>query len=1131
MMPKRVFNLVILICVAIATQAFGQGDPRKGDPTFRKKGNHNGNKVNSIFYNYGLVGDLPPEISGEWPIGTGNEYVGDVSPLVGVEYPVAPGDTIISVVTSSTPRGWDDGPAGGGEFWGFEPLPGYTDASQGFVATSGALDSDGPDHIPGSADDDGKPDSWPNYWPDHPDWVDADGITQWNGFFGRGVMNADLESYFRFDDSRDAEFLIFPDPADQDRRGLGYEVKARGLQWAHFLAEDCIFWLYEIINEGTLNYDKASFGMIVGTLAGGRSDSRDDLAFFDLANDITYSWDADDRGSPGWVPVSSTRNVGYVGYAYLESPGIDRDGIDNDGDADSLSVAPRFTEADFAPRRIQAGMEIISIHPVTFERTIVAVPNQPFTFTTQGMTYNIIPGQTVVEELETDVIDNDFDGLINESYEAHYNQLVNPPDGYDLEPRPALRHIDYVSGAGSQDLMIDEGRFDGVDNDGDWNPVRDDLGADGAPHTGDPGEGDGLPTAGEPHFDQTDVDESDQIGLTTFDYFSPPGQIRLSNDPQVWGRMTPGVFDVIPGQAEDGDFIYASGYFPTPAKSTQFFSFSLVYGEDFDDILNNKITVQTIYDENYNFARPPAKPNVRAFAGDRYVTLYWDSASENSYDPTSGYDFEGYKIYRATDPAFNEINTITDGFGRKIFYEPIAVFDIFNEYKGFFPVDYQGVQYYLGKNNGLRHAFTDSSVTNGITYYYAVTAYDHGEADKSIFPAETTKSILKAPSGNISLDINTVVVRPNAPVNGYLASGTDDFAHVQGSASGEITLAILDPSIVPDMRTYEIRFTDNGYFERNTSGYRLIDVTNSSPDTILKFIGNPQGDSDMFGGMRLNFQNRPSGVINESASGWNHPEKNLPAFTPSTIERCTFVGHRAAFSYEISMTSAFEVRSESIFVACFPRNLSVPPKPANFRVRNTSLNQDVKFGYSDLDGIAGLSKGDEIFFLEYNEDTRRTEPTWYIKMSGSGTTDNPAAGDILKIIAYTPFNRNDVYRFTTHGATADAEGLTETDLKQIKVVPNPYIASATWEQDNPYQTGRGERRIDFTHVPKDATIRIYTIRGELVQTLQHAGSIFDGTVSWDLRTKDGLNAAYGMYIYHVEAPGIGERIDKFAVIK
>ena len=47
----------------------------------------------------------------------------------------------------------------------------------------------------------------------------------------------------------------------------------------------------------------------------------------------------------------------------------------------------------------------------------------------------------------------------------------------------------------------------------------DDIGADGLANTGDSGESDGIPTDGEPNFDSTDPNESDQIGLTSFEYF------------------------------------------------------------------------------------------------------------------------------------------------------------------------------------------------------------------------------------------------------------------------------------------------------------------------------------------------------------------------------------------------------------------------------------------------------------------------------------------------------------------------------------------------------------------------------------------------------------------------------------
>jgi hypothetical protein len=63
------------------------------------------------------------------------------------------------------------------------------------------------------------------------------------------------------------------------------------------------------------------------------------------------------------------------------------------------------------------------------------------------------------------------------------------------------------------------------------------------------------------------------------------------------------------------------------------------------------------------------------------------------------------------------------------------------------------------------------------------------------------------------------------------------------------------------------------------------------------------------------------------------------------------------------------------------------------------------------------------------------------------------------------------------------------------------------------------------------TIRIYTISGKLVKTLEHSGSISDGQESWDLISKDDMEIAYGVYVFHVDAPGIGEQIGKFAIIK
>ena len=92
--------------------------------------------------------------------------------------------------------------------------------------------------------------------------------------------------------------------------------------------------------------------------------------------------------------------------------------------------------------------------------------------------------------------------------------------------------------------------------------------------------------------------------------------------------------------------------------------------------------MQNIYDNDYSFAKPPLKPSMTAVPGDKKVTLYWDSLSEKSMDPIYGTDFEGYRVYRSTDPGFIDSYTITDTYGNVTFKEPIAVFDLDNGLNG-----------------------------------------------------------------------------------------------------------------------------------------------------------------------------------------------------------------------------------------------------------------------------------------------------------------------------------------------------------------------------------------------------------------------------------------------------------------
>ena len=183
-------------------------------------------------------------------------------------------------------------------------------------------------------------------------------------------------------------------------------------------------------------------------------------------------------------------------------------------------------------------------------------------------------------------------------------------------------------------------------------------------------------------------------------------------------------------------------------------------------------------------------------------------------------------------------------------------------------------------------------------------------------------------------------------------------------------------------------------------------------------------------------------------------------------------------------------------------------------------------------------KKDEIIIL-----TDSLVGGWQVTVNSSSTdTLAPEAGDIAYVVTDKPFLSNDVFEFTMHGDHID-KALAKSSMDDIHVVPNPYVVANSWEPFNPYANGRGDRVIHFVNLPAQCTIRIFNIRGQLVQTIEHdsgvkdpvdvidATSQWDGTAVWNLKSKNNHDIAYGIYVYHVDAGEIGSKIGKFAVIK
>lgn len=110
-------------------------------------------------------------------------------------------------------------------------------------------------------------------------------------------------------------------------------------------------------------------------------------------------------------------------------------------------------------------------------------------------------------------------------------------------------------------------------------------------------------------------------------------------------------------------------------------------------------------------------------------------------------------------------------------------------------------------------------------------------------------------------------------------------------------------------------------------------------------------------------------------------------------------------------------------------------------------------------------------------------------------------------------------RLSISGGTND---LADADLNAVTVVPNPFIAA------NEITRGAGLQRILFTNLPPVATIRIYTISGNLIRVLEHTDG--SGTEPWDVRTRYDLLVASGNYYYHITTPDGRTSLGRLAVV-
>ena len=137
------------------------------------------------------------------------------------------------------------------------------------------------------------------------------------------------------------------------------------------------------------------------------------------------------------------------------------------------------------------------------------------------------------------------------------------------------------------------------------------------------------------------------------------------------------------------------------------------------------------------------------------------------------------------------------------------------------------------------------------------------------------------------------------------------------------------------------------------------------------------------------------------------------------------------------------------------------------------------------------------------------------------------------------FNGYPAYRVEFRGVAP--EPLTDAEipsaLDSINVVPNPYLAYSS------YEASSFDNTVKITNLPAECVVTIYSLDGRFIRQYNRneegkpnspprnnppvAVNQIIPDLEWNLKNYAGIPIASGVYLIHVNAPGLGERVIKW----
>ena len=146
---------------------------------------------------------------------------------------------------------------------------------------------------------------------------------------------------------------------------------------------------------------------------------------------------------------------------------------------------------------------------------------------------------------------------------------------------------------------------------------------------------------------------------------------------------------------------------------------------------------------------------------------------------------------------------------------------------------------------------------------------------------------------------------------------------------------------------------------------------------------------------------------------------------------------------------------------------------------------------------------------------------------GFNTITALSATDSNNLVSSTQNGGLPMYQFNLDALASETnvQTVAESALDDIYVVPNPYYAYSQYEAD------KLDNRVKIINLPRRCDIKIYTMNGTLIRQFSKDDPSIT-SIDWDLKNQARIPIASGMYLVHIDVPGVGEKILKwFGVLR